>query len=270
MLTELENRILRYMIAQDSDDCIPINFSDVPIRHQIEAVKELEAEGCVRSVITMSSVSAFLTESGKYYIQMENYSLYGAYSDKITQLENNIEEGRSLLESHNKNKIILFVNKILSLYREEIGSSETQNIRNRLELITDSTTFEAIENELGLLIEILKRICSNIKIEAKKQNNIAINNVNNFSPTVNSIAMQNLNIEISLSSVIEQINKTNLSNKDKDEIIRILNDINRCKPQKMSLWKKIKEALKFLLNKSIEICAIVLPFLSPILQNVVK
>lgn len=264
MLNELEKRILRYMIEQNSNDIVPIRIDKVDVNYQIEAVRSLAEQGYVVDACTISEARAILTFKGKYYLKEENDMVYGAYSDKITQLEQYISDGERLQKLKDMNKTASYVCDILAVYNNYINSTVAQGIHIRMGLGMSANSWSLCEEELVQTIEILKRILSDTKIEASKQNSPLIQNINTntFSPTIE----QTVNIEITLSNVISDIQKTELSPEERNKLIALLAEVESNKSNKTTLGEKIKNALKYLLDKGIEISAIVLPFLAQTLK----
>lgn len=264
MLNELEKRILCYMVEQNSTGIIPIRLDNVDINYQIEAVKSLEEQGYVVSACAINEAKAILTYKGKYYLKEENDMLYGAYSDKITQLEQHIIAGEKLQRLKDQGKAASFVCEVLAIYSNHIKSTVAQGISMRMELAMSADSWPSCEEELVQTIEILSAVLADIKIEAAKSSSPSIQNINsnNFYPTIE----QNVHIEITLSTVINEIQKSELSTEEQNKLISLLAEVDGNKANKKTLGEKIKNTLKYLLDKGIEISAIVLPFLAQILK----
>ena len=256
MLNELEKRILRYMIAQNTDRCISIPFEDVELRHRIETIKSLERQGYVIAACTLISASAFLTAKGKYAFNEENEMLYGAYSDKITQLENYIDEGEQIMRLQDNDKALSFIYTILDVFCDQFDKTVSQGIRIRLGICNEGNVVGFYcEDELPTIIAKLKSILAETKIEASKQSSTSIQN--NFNPVIN----QTTTVDININNVIEAMTKTNMSAEDQVALFKLLKEIedNKRKPK---LWEKITNALKYVIEKGIEVASIAIPFIT--------
>lgn len=261
MLNELERRILRYMVAQNSDGCISIHFPDVELQYQIDAVKSLAQKGYVKSAVTLLSASAILTAKGKYAIKEESDMLYGAYADKIMQLERYIDEGEHIRQLKDNEKAISFINIVLDAYSNHIDTSISQGIRLRLGILVNAQASGFYcEDELLQVMAMLKSILGETKIEATKQNAVSIQN--NFSPVIN----QTTTVDVNINNVVDVVSKSGLSAEDQIVLMNLLKDIDANKHNKHKLWDKIKNALKYVIDKGIEVAAIVLPFVAPYIK----
>ncbi len=126
-------------------------------------------------------------------------------------------------------------------------------------------------SDIKLLKQKLINYAANIKMEQDRMAHeleLAKLKQPNLSATAEAIAEQSItnNIEISITNIIDQINKIEdekISPEDKrvlQEYIYSLEGIKSTK-NKSKFWDKSKEVLKFLIDKGIDIAKIILPYI---------
>lgn len=182
--------------------------------------------------------------------------MYGAYTEKINQLESYTIKLNKLKESTDITAIRKGISEVLRIYDDEITNAVKDSIYVGLRFFTDKTNISRYYEDIDQLIGSLNKIKAETIIEASKKNEPYIQISQNQS--------QSQSIEITFSQAISSLSKQNLSSDDFAELTKMLSEFEeqRKAKNKASLWEKAKNVLKYLLDKSIEVGVAVLPYLA--------
>ena len=259
MLNPLEERILRHIISQNTEQSVPIHFDDVPLSDAISAVKSLAAQGYVLYCCGLNNAAAILQQKGKYYFEQKEQEMYGAYYDKIKLIEKHIAKLEAIKTSSDQSAICQAINEVFSAFNKDLPTNVVTDVRTILGLLrTAKAGPENYIEEVDKVIAALENVMAEIKIEASRQA------VPQFIITQNQSQSQNQSVEISLNQVIREVQNIGLSPEETLALIKALNEFDdaRKKKDKPSLWEKAKNVLKYIFDKSIEVGIAVLPYIA--------
>lgn len=266
MLNPLEERILQYIISQNTNTSVSVKFADISDEDTIEAIKSLADKGLVRNCSSLTGASAMILQSGKYYFEQQEKSMYGVYYDKIKLIEDYVAQLQALKKvkntsvaasSEERGDITKVINEVTSAFRDEFPKDTLQSISFALGYMPENACISNYYNEIDVVIACLKKILADTKITATKGNGIQV--INN----VNQSQTQSQSIEITFSQVMNDVQNKGLSDEDLVKLTKLLTEFEneRRNKNKTSLWEKAKNVLKYLFDKSVEIGIAVLPYM---------
>lgn len=266
MLNPLEERILQYVISQNTNTSVSVKFADISNEDTIEAIKSLANKGLVRNCSSLTGASAIVLQSGKYYFEQQEKNMYGVYYDKIKLIDDYIAQLQALKKvkntsavasSEERGDITKVINEVTSAFRDEFPKDTLQSISIALGYMPESACISNYYNEIDVVIACLKKIVADTKIIATKGNGIQV--INNVSQNQS----QSQSVEITFNQVLSDIQDKGLSDEDLGKLTKLLTEFEneRKKKSKISLWDKAKNVLKYLFDKSVEIGIAVLPYI---------
>ena len=264
MLNPIEERILKKLVeSDDPQHGVSLHFDDIDSGYVYGAVNSLARKGLVKNSSDLSSASAFITTEGRYYFEMEEREKYGEYYDSIKLIEAQIVKAEELYKSTDTSELEDFIQRTFIAFCDTSNDDLICGFRTTFGL-SSSKDIKDFRSDLGYLIILLQKVIGNQKIEAQKAKTerakIEIHNNNN--PTITN--ENNITTNISLSNTIENIEKhTNLSPEEQEELNKLLMEIETCKKKKdkKTLWEKSKTAIKWIVEKGIEVGIAVLPYI---------
>lgn len=271
MLSSLEERILRYIISQNTNKSVSVRFDDISLDYIIQSIKSLENKGLVLNCSSLGGASAILLSSGKYYFEQQEKTMFGVYYDKIQLIEcyieklqalKNIKAPNTIASSEEQNSIKQLISEAISAFRDELPKDTIQSINISLGYMPNNSPISNYYNEIDILTACLRKISADTKIMATKGDGIQV--INNVSQSQS----QSQSIEISFSEVLSVIQNKGLSDEDLVKLTTLLTEFEneRKSKNKTSLWDKAKNVLKYLFDKSVEIGMVVLPYIASSLK----
>lgn len=185
---------------------------------------------------------------------------------KIELIQRDIELINGLLAQSDKDKQFSAIDRIIKTWRG-IGFNPSKGLINWSAFYNDrmlevngvqvpdfydydwEEDLRQLKNNLEILIEELKsKRTENPKDRTtEKQPQIVINNV--------------INITVSLSQTLQELNKTSLNKEELTQIMTMLIDLDSLKGKKKgAVWDKVKSILLWLGDKAVDVGIAVLPF----------
>lgn len=232
-LSNIEASVLEFLIKNGSSTSgIPINIPDIEMPYLIQAVHNLDKMGLVKQCNDLCSANAFLTQKGLTYFDDLEKEEFGVYYNEIKKIENSISELNTLEDNddgHEKfSEICEIYNYIKGLkagvvdYGDPLWQIVNENIR------PFKSNVNIVSERLKQYIEILKQKAKKEKITPVKNN---IKNVFNPQNTVNVNNSIEVNITQTISNIVK-LDNSELSDKEKQEIQRMLFELDELKNSK--------------------------------------
>lgn len=264
MLNPLEKKVLHYLLARkDEGEFISIKFLDENLADICMVVQSLEQKGYVKSACTLNSASAKLTPDGRYYFEQEERQKYGCYYDSIKLLEQKISEAQNLKSNTDKSVLSEFIYTTYMMFNDNFSDSTIDAFNTSFGL-SQFDDLKSYYRDLDFLINLLSKLkAEQIKLAGEvHMQSIEIHN----SPTFNN--ENKFTAQINLSTTIENVCKCDsLSPEEQAELNKILIELDSCKKKKdKNIWEKAKDAIKWVLEKSIEVGIAALPFIAQVIQ----
>lgn len=192
-------------------------------------------------------------------------------TDKLVLINEYISRCETVIANKDIRGSEILQDEIIGVFEAEIP-----HIKSQLDNYSGMGFFDSghkvdFISDIKLLKQKLINYAANIKLEQDRMSyelELAKLKQPNLSATAEAIAEQSItnNIEISITNIIDQINKIEdekISPEDKrilQEYIYSLEGIKSTK-NKSKFWDKSKEVLKFLIDKGIDIAKIILPYI---------
>lgn len=189
----------------------------------------------------------------------KNSNSYNAYGDKITLIQNWIDE----IDKHNISKKVELIGITMQ--------NEISNFYNGFSEYGDSQPIQ-YDDDVDLLKAKLLNYLADIKIEAEKLNVEKMKQQVNFAPTITQTQNQTLSVNVTIHNVFKAIETSALLGEEKEDLKDKISGIDAAintKADKQKVWDKIKGVLGWISNKAVDmgLAVTLIPYLSEILKG---
>lgn len=188
---------------------------------------------------------------------------------KLELIRQDIERAKSLLSSKNREEQYKFIKKAVDAWSNkkcdiskglmELKKYQQDNIEFNFSFgdVRDVNDYNWDE-DLSQLIKNLEILEEEIKLE--RQQKPTTTTVSNQDPRV--VVNNYVNVTVTLSQTIHELNKTSLSKDELAEIIQMLAELEESKGKhKNTAWGKAKQILAWLGDKAFDVGIAVLPYI---------
>lgn len=188
---------------------------------------------------------------------------------KIDLIGQDIEKAKDLLSSKNKKEQYDFIKKAVDIWSDkkiDISKGLMQLKKYRQDNLDFNFSLSDVRDvkdynwheDLEQLIKNLQMLEEEVKSDGQSKSISKKVASQNQNVVVNNY----VNVTVTLSQTIQELNKTSLSKDELAEITQMLAELEESKgKQKIAVWDKAKKILAWLGNKTVDVGIVVLPYI---------